>query len=163
MYTQLALSLAPCKYSEFFFNYLGCVSNILYICMYMYVFFIVYFPTHRMWSSSDALSVMLNSKSTTSLTISWTLADGVTATGYTISYSNTNNTECITAGYPDITTGASESSRELMDLEEGTEYSITVTARLSGGGTGEDSLTATTIIIGQYTSQSSLSLLSPLF
>ena len=97
-----------------------------------------------MSSSSDALSVMLDSKSTTSLTISWTLA----ATDYTISYSNTNNTECITAGYPDITTGASESSRELMGLEEGTEYSITVTATLSGGGTGEDSLTATTMTVG---------------
>ena len=100
-----------------------------------------------MSSSSDALSVMLDSKSTTSLTISWTLADGVTATDYTISYSNTN-TECITAGYPDITSGASESSRVLMGLEEGTEYSITVTATLSGGGTGEDSLTATTMAIG---------------
>ena len=98
--------------------------------------------------SSDALSVMLDSTSTTSLTISWTLADGVTATDYTISYSNTNNTECITAGYPDITTGASESSRALMGLEEGTEYSITVTATLSGGGTGEDSLTATTRTAG---------------
>ena len=101
-----------------------------------------------MWSSSDALSVMLESKATTSLTISWTLVDGVTATDYTISYSNINNTECITAGYPDITTGGSESSRVLMGLEEGTEYSITVTATLSGGGTGEDSLTATTMTVG---------------
>ena len=98
--------------------------------------------------TSDALSVMLDSKSTTSLTISWTLADGVTATDYTISYSNTNNTECITAGYPDITTGASESSRELMGLEEGTEYSITVTVTLSVGVTGKDSLTATTMGVG---------------
>ena len=101
-----------------------------------------------MWSSSDALSVMLDSKSAISLTISWTLSDGLTATDYTISYSNTDNTDCFTAGYPDITTGASESSRVLMDLEEGTEYSITVTATLSGGGTGEDSLTATTMAAG---------------
>ena len=35
-----------------------------------------------------------------------------------------------------------------MGLEEGTEYSITVTATLSGGGTGEDSLTATTMAAG---------------
>ena len=101
-----------------------------------------------MWSSSDALSVMLDSKSTTSLTISWTLVDGVTATDYTISYSNTNNTDCITGSYPDITTGAGMSSRELNGLEEGTEYSITLTATLSGGGTGEDSLTVTTMAAG---------------
>ena len=96
----------------------------------------------------DALSVMLDSKSTTSLTISWTLADGVTATDYTISYSNTNNTDCITTDYPDITIGASESSRVLMGLEEGTEYSITVTVTLSVGVTGEDSLTTTTMAAG---------------
>ena len=96
----------------------------------------------------DALSVMLDSKSTTSLTISWTLADGVTATDYTISYSNTNNTECITAGYPDIPISASESSRELMGLQVGTEYSITMTVTLSVGVTGKDSLTTTTMAAG---------------
>ena len=120
----------------------------------MYIIYIyVYIHVHCMWSSSDALSVMLDSKSATSLTISWTLAEeltttGVTATAYTISYSNTNNTKCITAGYPNITTGASESSRELVGLEEGTKYSITVTATLSGGGTGANSLTATTMTAG---------------
>ena len=36
----------------------------------------------------------------------------------------------------------------LTDLEEGTDYSITVTVSLSGGGTGEDSLTATTMTAG---------------
>ena len=119
-----------------------------YTCIHVNVHWIFLY-THCMSSSSGALSVILDSKSTTSLTISWTLADGVTAADYTISYSNTNNTECITAGYPDdITTGASESSRELMGLEEGTEYSITVTTTLSGGGTGEDSLTATTMAAG---------------
>ena len=91
---------------------------------------------------------MLGSKTTTSLTISWALADGVTATAYTISYSNTNNTDCITANYPDIITSASELGRELMGLEEGTEYSITVTATLSDGGTREGSLTATTMAAG---------------
>ena len=150
--TQLALSLAPCECSEVFFvvSWL-CVQHvdvyIIYTMNHVNVHWI--FPyTHCMSSSSDALSVMLDSKSTTSLTISWTLADGVTATDYTISYFNTDNTECITADYPDITIGASESSRELMGLEEGTEYSITVTATLSGGGTGEDSLTATTMAVG---------------
>ena len=100
------------------------------------------------YTSSDALSVMLESKSTTSLTISWTLFGGVTATGYTISYSNTKNTDCITAGYPDITTGAGASSRQLIGLEEGSKYSITVTVTLSDGRTRAYSLTATTRTVG---------------
>ena len=94
-------------------------------------------------------TLLLSSSTTvTSLTISWTLADDVTATNYTISYSNTNNTDCITAGYPNITTGPSASKRELMGLEEGTEYSITVTATLSDGGMRTNSLITTTIAVG---------------
>ena len=99
---------------------------------------------------ADTLSLSFDSSSTTvtSLTISWTLADDVTATNYTISYSNTNNTDCITTGYPNITTSPSALTRELTGLEEGTEYSITVTATLSGGGTRANSLTATTMAAG---------------
>ena len=83
----------------------------------------------------------------TSLTISWTLAGGVTATNYTISYSNT---DCPTDTYDDITDiPGSEKMYTLTGLEEGTEYSITVTATLSDDrGTGEDSLTATTVTAG---------------
>ena len=48
----------------------------------------------------------------------------------------------------------------LTGLEEGTEYSITVTATLTGGGgTQQDTITATTMAAGESTSQSSLSLL----
>ena len=36
----------------------------------------------------------------------------------------------------------------LAGLEEGTDYFITVTVSLGGGGTGEDSLTATTMTAG---------------
>ena len=88
----------------------------------------------------------LDSSSTTSLTISWTLVGGVSATDYTISYSNI---DCPTDTYDDITDiPGSETTYTLTDLEEGTEYSITVTATLSGGGTEEDSLTATTMAAG---------------
>ena len=103
---------------------------------------------YALFSTEAILSVSFNSTTNTSLTISLTLADGVTATNYTISYSNTNNTGCFTDS--DTTSGipGSETMYTLAGLEEGTEYSITVTATLSGGGTGEDSLTATTMAAG---------------
>ena len=95
----------------------------------------------------DALSLFDSSSTTvTSLIISWTLADDVTATEYTISYSNT---DCPSDTYNDITDIAgSETMYTLDDLKKGTEYSITVTATLSGGGTGEASLIATTMTAG---------------
>ena len=86
----------------------------------------------------------VDSTSTTSLTISWTLDDSVTATSYTISYSNTN-TQCFTTSNV-ITPG--ETMYTLTELQEATEYSITVTAILSDGETEEDSLTATTMAAG---------------
>ena len=69
----------------------------------------------------------------------------MTATSYTISY---ENTDCFTDS-GDITT--SDMTRELTGLEEGTQYSITVTTTLtSGGGTVSDSLIATTISVGKF-------------
>ena len=93
---------------------------------------------------TDTLSrLSIDSSSTDSLTISWTVADGVTVTDYTISYSNT---DCPSDTYPDITgIAGSQTMATLVGLEEGTEYSITVTATLSGGGIGINSVTATTI------------------
>ena len=80
------------------------------------------------------------------------------ATSYTISYSNTNNTDCFTDSRSGIP--ASGTSHTLTGLEERTEYSITVTATLSegvgsgatdtltGGGSAEGSITASTMIAG---------------
>ena len=67
------------------------------------------------------------------------------ATSYTISYSNTN-TDCFTDSRVGIT--ASGMSHTLDDLEEGTEYSITVTASLTGGRTERDTITASTKTAG---------------
>ena len=104
-------------------------------------------------SLSDPLisvDVTVDSITTDSLTISWTvteLPEDVTVTEYTISYSNT---DCPTDIYDDITgISDSETMYTLTDLEEGTEYSITVTAVLSGDGeTASDTVTATTIAVG---------------
>ena len=96
------------------------------------------------------MTVDSTSITTDSLTISWTvteLPEDVTVTQYIISYSNT---DCPNDIYDDITgISDSETMYTLTDLEEGTEYSITVTAILSDdGGTGSDTITATTIAVG---------------
>ena len=85
--------------------------------------------------------------SPTSLTISWSLVGGVTATSdYTISYSNTNNTQCFTDS--DDITGITATETTLTSLQEGTQYSITVTVMLNNGKTGSDTTTATTMATG---------------
>ena len=96
------------------------------------------------------VTVDSTSITTDSLTISWTvteLAEDVTVTEYIISYSNT---DCPNDIYDDITgISDSETMYTLTDLEEGTEYSITVTAVLSDDGeTASDTVTATTIAVG---------------
>ena len=81
----------------------------------------------------------------------------MTATAYALSYSNTN-TDCFRDSNT-IIHDMSGSERILTDLGEGTKYSITVTATLSGGRTKQDTITATTTAAGESTSQSPLPLL----
>ena len=86
-----------------------------------------------------------NSSSITndSITISWILYNA-TATGYIISYSNT----CFNISYDNIIT--SDMLAQLTGLEEGTAYSITVTATLSdNGGTVVETIIATTMSVGE--------------
>ena len=68
-------------------------------------------------------------------------------TGYSISYSNTD-TLCFTNSHTVSDVAAGETSHTLTDLDEGTEYTITVTALLTGGGTDKDNATATTLAAG---------------
>ena len=83
----------------------------------------------------------------TSVTISWTVAGSVSVTGYNLSYSNTD-TSCFSDSnnVSGIANGATQYT--LRNLQEFTEYTITVTAMLSGGGTGQVSVTATTLPAG---------------
>ena len=99
---------------------------------------------------------MSASLSTEPLIISWVLSDEVTATAFTISYSNTN-TDCFSDWSTISDIADNETIYTLTGLEEGTEYSITVTATLTGGGTEQDTITATTMAAGEATSQRSLS------
>ena len=93
------------------------------------------------------LSLSISSTSDNTVTLSLILAEDVTVTEYTISYSNI---DCPNDIYNDITgISDSETMHTLIDLEEGTEYSITVTAILSDdGGTASDTVTATTMSVG---------------
>ena len=91
---------------------------------------------------------IVGTTSSTSLTISWVLAGGTAVTGYTISYSNTD-TQCFTDSHTLSGIAAGETSHTLTDLEEGTEYAITVTALLTGGGTDVDTVTANTLDTGE--------------
>ena len=119
----------------------------------------VWFPLtyyHTMFSSPDVLSVSVTSSTTTSLTISWALVEGVTATSCSISYSATD-TDCFTDSITMIPPiDGSETMYTLDDLEEGTEYSITVTATITGGGSQEDMAVGTTMATGECNSHTAI-------
>ena len=93
----------------------------------------------------DELIVSFDFSSTTSLNVSWSLADSLNATNYTISYSII---DCISRSDDIIDISSSEAMYTLTGLEEGTHYFITVNASLSDGETTEASLTATTRTAG---------------
>ena len=80
----------------------------------------------------------------TSIFISWTVIDGVEPSGYNISYMNTDNTECFIDSdtVADIDTSADD--YDIQGLQEGTEYTITVTLTRGGEATDEDTVVHTT-------------------
>ena len=104
--------------------------------------------------SPDGLSVFVISSTTTSLTISWALEEGVIATSYSISYSAT---DCFTGSNTTPPIAGSETMYRLDGLEEGTEYSITITATITGGGSQQDTIIPTTMAAGESSLSASIS------
>ena len=141
-YTNLPISLTePAREGLAPRDYLPIIMSATYIQTTLFLFAV-------------ELSVTVSSSPNT-VTISWALFDGA----FTISYSNTN-TDCFTDSSIISDIAGSETMYTLTGLEEGTEYSITVTATPTGGGvTEQQNITATTIAAGESTSQSSRSLL----
>ena len=111
--------------------------RILHICIPTKFLHIVHFTG----------GVVLSSKvvaSPTSLTISWMVAEPLTAhCVYNISYRNTNNTRCFTDS-KNVIGRVTDTRTILTDLQEDTLYSITLTIV----GYGTDSITATTMAAG---------------
>ena len=88
------------------------------------------------------------STSSTAVEISWSLARNVRATSYTISYSN-SNTDCFKDSNTITGIPGSATMYTLTGLQEGTEYSITVTAKMSNGVTFEHRILANTLPTGK--------------
>ena len=80
------------------------------------------------------------------MVISWTLAEGLTANRYDMTYSSTD-TECPTYGTGISGIDASETMYRVY-MRKATEYSITVTAILRAGGRRKVSFTFTTMATG---------------
>ena len=82
------------------------------------------------------MTLEVSSTNTTTVTITWTLSTETTASSYNISYTNT---DCFNIS--DTISGVNGSQYTLTGLEEGTEYSITLTASVVVEGNTGDALT----------------------
>ena len=90
-------------------------------------------------SSAGAISVEDISATATSISLQWSVIDDVQPSGYTVSYSNTDNTDCFTISNTVSITDASDMDYVIEGLEEGTEYTVTVTLLQDDDGpTDED-------------------------
>ena len=78
------------------------------------------------------------SATATSISLQWSVIAGVQPSGYTISYSNTDNTDCFTISDTVSITDGSDMDYVIEGLEEGTEYTITVTLLRDDGPSDED-------------------------
>ena len=89
----------------------------------------------------------VDSIASSSLMISWVYHDAVIVTSYIISYSNIN-TQCFTDSNNITGRLSTVTERTLTDLQEDTQYSITVIALLTSGQTVAASFIVTTMEAG---------------
>ena len=88
----------------------------------------------------------------TSILIRWSVIESVVEapSGYNISYSNTENTDCFTISETvSITSDARNESYNIQGLQEGTEYSITVSLWRDGAITDKDTVKHSTADAGE--------------
>ena len=86
-------------------------------------------------------------RQSTSLALMWEiLSTSETISTYTISFTNTNNTQCFKNS--SVISEITGLHFTLRNLQEATEYNITVSAILSDGSTRNDYLIATTLAAG---------------
>ena len=98
------------------------------------------------------MSIAVNPNGTTSITVSWMVISSITPTGYVISYCNIDNTQCFTISNTTSIAG-SLSSYIIEDLQEATQYSITVSIL---GRSDQDTAEATTMAAGMSINESTL-------
>ena len=77
------------------------------------------------------------------------MIDTISPTGYTLSYSNTGNTQCFNTSDTVPSVPSTETSYTIGGLEEATEYTITVALSREDGGSDEDRVMATTSPAGR--------------
>ena len=96
--------------------------------------------------AAGALSVTVDSVNSSSISLRWSVAEGAMVSGYEISYTNANNTECFNDSDTEFIEEGSSDGYELEGLEEDTEYSITVTLSHDDNGVNDtQTLTAATL------------------
>ena len=81
--------------------------------------------------------------SPTSILLQFSVTEGVEPSGYTITYSNTN-TQCFNNSGTLPITDASAESYNIVGLQEGTEYTITVILERTDGLSDRDTVRPTT-------------------
>ena len=93
---------------------------------------------------AGAISVTVRAAPATSIFIEWTVVDGVDLTGFTVSFSNTDSTDCFTDTNTTTIIDGSIRSYNIEGLQEGTEYTIIVSLLRGDEATDEDTVTQVT-------------------
>ena len=93
-------------------------------------------------------SVSVDSLTDTSISLSWTVSSGSVVDSYEVMWERDTSGECPDEDEGSITITGSSTSHTIMELEEGSSYTITVTASNVIGSTVSDSVFGVTVEIG---------------